>query len=129
MARRVSLDRVIIRSAIGSLHLRDAAIHEQFGSRNVAGIVRCEKDHRLGDLIRRAEPSHRNGIGNHRLQLFDRLPRTLEDRSIRVCRWSQRGSGNGGVGQWGRVFTFAVLIEGFGLMRIDRLSGMLKQLD
>jgi hypothetical protein len=33
-----------------SLHLREAAIHEQFGSRNVAAVIGWEKHHGLGNL-------------------------------------------------------------------------------
>jgi hypothetical protein len=33
-----------------SLHLREAAIHEQFGSRNVAAVIGCEKNHGFGNL-------------------------------------------------------------------------------
>src|SRR6516165_3715318 len=48
-----------------SLHLCEAAIHEQFRSRDVAAVVGCEKHHGLGDLIRRTEPAERNRGGNH----------------------------------------------------------------
>src|SRR5262245_15124684 len=34
-----------------SLHLCEAAIHEQFRSRDVAAVVACEKHHGLGDLL------------------------------------------------------------------------------
>jgi hypothetical protein len=33
-----------------SLHLREAAIHEQFGSRDLAAVIGCEKHHGLGNL-------------------------------------------------------------------------------
>src|SRR5262245_26569894 len=38
-----------------ALHLCEAAIHKQFRSRDVAGVVGCEKHHSLGDLIGCAE--------------------------------------------------------------------------
>jgi hypothetical protein len=70
MARRISLDRVIVRSAIGSLHLCDAAIHEQFRSRNVAGVVRCEKNYSVAISSGRTEPAERNSIRDRFLALF-----------------------------------------------------------
>jgi len=39
------------------LHLGEAAIHKQFGSRDVATVVGREKHHGLGDLIGCAEPA------------------------------------------------------------------------
>src|SRR5215813_7962447 len=48
-----------------SLHLCEAAIHEQFGSRHVAAVVGCEKHHGLGDLVGRTEPAERNCVGYH----------------------------------------------------------------
>ena len=44
-------------TAIIALHLRAAPIHEQFRSRNVAGVVRCEKHDSLRNFIGRAEPA------------------------------------------------------------------------
>jgi len=38
-------------AAINGLHLREAAIHEQFRSRDVAAVVGCQKHHELSDLI------------------------------------------------------------------------------
>ena len=48
-----------------TLNLREAAIHEQFRSRDVAAVFGREKHHRLGDLIGRAESAQRNSISNH----------------------------------------------------------------
>ena len=47
-------------SAINGLHLCEAAIHEQFRSRDVAAVVGGEKHHGLGDLIGCAEPAERH---------------------------------------------------------------------
>ena len=44
-------DRAMVLAAIGTLHLCDAAIHEQFRSDDVAAVVGCEKHHGLRDLI------------------------------------------------------------------------------
>src|SRR5215510_3402685 len=48
-----------------SLHLCEAAIHEQFRSRDVAAVVACEKHHGLGDLLGPTEPAERNSGRNH----------------------------------------------------------------
>jgi len=48
-----------------ALHLCEAAIHKQFRSRDVAGVVGCEKHHRLRDLIGCPEPAERNTLRNH----------------------------------------------------------------
>src|SRR5918992_4075420 len=53
-------------SIIKGLHLCDAAIHEQFYSRDSSDA----RDHGLGDLIGCAEPAERNGIGNQFLLLL-----------------------------------------------------------
>jgi hypothetical protein len=74
-------------SAINGLHLREAAIHKQFRSRDVAAVVGCEKHHGLGDLIRCTHPAERNAVGRHRQGLFarscgtgcfQRLPRSYQ---------------------------------------------------
>ena len=49
--------------AINGLHFCHAAIHKQFGSRDVAAVVGCEKHCRLGDLIGCTEPAERNTAG------------------------------------------------------------------
>jgi hypothetical protein len=51
---------------IKGLHLCDAAIHEQFYSRDSSDA----RDHGLDDLIGYAEPAERNSIGNQFLLLF-----------------------------------------------------------
>jgi hypothetical protein len=52
-------------STVG-LHLRDAAIHEQFRSRDIAAVVGSEKDDGLRNLVGRSEPAERHEVG-HRL--------------------------------------------------------------
>src|SRR5712692_4853176 len=52
-------------SALNGLHLCHAAIYKQFRSRDVAAVVRCEKHHRLGDLIGCTAPAERNTGGQH----------------------------------------------------------------
>src|SRR2546422_3494055 len=51
-------------SATNALHLGEAAIHEQFRSRDVAAVVGGEEHHGLRDLVRRAEPAEWNTAGN-----------------------------------------------------------------
>ena len=55
---------------IGGLNLRDAAVYEQFRSRDIAAVVRCEKYYRLCDLIGPAEPAERNAFCDHLLALL-----------------------------------------------------------
>jgi len=50
-------------AGINGLHLRHAAIHEQFRSRDVTAVVGCEKHHGPGDLIGYTEPAERNSGG------------------------------------------------------------------
>ena len=78
------------------LNLRDAAVHEQFGSCDVAGVVGCEKYDRLRDLIGRAESAERNRIGNYLLALFTNLGGSQQltqsgrvDRAWAYRRWRQ----------------------------------------
>src|SRR6266498_3329010 len=52
-------------STVG-LHLRDAAIDEQFRSRDIAAVVGSEKDDGLRNLVGRSEPAERHEVG-HRL--------------------------------------------------------------
>jgi len=47
------------------LHLRKAAIHEQFRSRDVAAVIGREKHHSFRNLIGRTEPAERNCAANH----------------------------------------------------------------
>src|SRR5882724_10750012 len=47
-----------------ALDLCEAAIDEQFRSRDVAAVVGCEKHHGLRDLIRSTEPAEWNTAGN-----------------------------------------------------------------
>jgi hypothetical protein len=60
-------------SAINGLHLREAAIHEQFRSRDVAAVVGCQKHHGLGDVIERTESAERNSVVNHLQALLARF--------------------------------------------------------
>ena len=53
-----------------TLHLSRAAIDEQFDSRDVTAVVGGEKDNSLCNLIGRAQPSHRNDVGNAGQTLF-----------------------------------------------------------
>src|SRR5580693_4944683 len=46
------------------LDLREAAIYKQFGSRDITGVIGCEKHHGFRDLVRRTEPAEWNGVGN-----------------------------------------------------------------
>src|SRR3984893_15489203 len=55
------------------LDLREAAIYKQFGSRDITGVVGCEKHHGFRDLIRRTERAEWNGVGNHLLTLLARF--------------------------------------------------------
>src|SRR2546422_3051989 len=48
------------RSLENALHLGEAAIHEQFRSRDVAADVGGEEHHGLRDLVRRAEPDRKS---------------------------------------------------------------------
>src|SRR5262245_46262493 len=62
---RVQIGRAAYITNAG-LYLGDPAIHEQFRPRDIAAVVRSEKDHRLGDLVGRAEPAERHGV-RHRV--------------------------------------------------------------
>jgi hypothetical protein len=48
-----------------TLYLRESTIHEQFNSRDVATVVRCQKHHGFSSLIGRSEPFEWNGLGDH----------------------------------------------------------------
>src|SRR5712691_5975856 len=58
--------------AVNGLHLREAAIHKQFPSRDIAAVVGCEKHHGLRDLVGCTEPAERNTAGNHLQALLAR---------------------------------------------------------
>src|SRR5580693_10067494 len=58
------------------LHLGESTIHEQFDSRDVAAIVRRQKDHGFGSLIGCSEPSERNAFGDHLLAFLAHLRRS-----------------------------------------------------
>src|SRR5271168_431619 len=64
--------------ATGGLNLRQAAIDEQFRSRDVAGVVGGEKHHGFGDLIGRAESAERDRAGKHLQSLLANLRRTQQ---------------------------------------------------
>src|SRR6266478_4667452 len=57
-------------SSIDGLDLREAAIHKQLGSRDVAGVVGSEKYDGLRDFIGCAESAERHSIGDHLLALL-----------------------------------------------------------
>src|SRR2546422_5774694 len=66
------------------LHLGEAAIHEQFRSRDVAAVVGCEKQHGLGDLLWCAGPADRNTARRHLQVLLGRfgdMPRGCVDEA------------------------------------------------
>src|SRR5580704_4133113 len=54
---------------IGSLDLREAAIHEQLRSCDEAAVVRCQKHDGLGNLIGLTEPAERD-CGRNGFQAF-----------------------------------------------------------
>ena len=60
-------------SLLTRLHLREAAIHEQFRSRDVAAVVGCQKHHGLGDVIGGTESAERNSVVNHLQALLARF--------------------------------------------------------
>src|SRR6266446_1159805 len=94
------------------LHLGEAAIHEQFGSRDVAAVVGCEKHHGLGDLLWRAGPADRNTARRHLQVLLGRfgdMPRGCVDEArahgvdanaaiLQVRRPCPRKRAHGGLG-------------------------------
>src|SRR6266478_5935795 len=55
------------------LHLREAAIREQFCSRNIAAVVGGEKHDSFRDLVGRSEPAERNHAFAHGAALLVRL--------------------------------------------------------
>ena len=55
------------------LHLRKAAIHEQFRSRDVAAVIGREKHHSFRNLIGGTEPAERNCAANHLQALLARF--------------------------------------------------------
>src|SRR5438094_10655474 len=73
------------------LHLCEATIHKQFRSRDVAAVVGCEKNHRLGDLIGCTEPAERNVVGNHFLAFLAHFCGSEQvTQSGRVGAWAYR---------------------------------------
>src|SRR5262249_26338569 len=71
------------------LHLRDAAVDEQFNSRDITRVARCEKYYGLCDLIGSAESPKRNSARDRRPTLFPAFPKKKRtDHSTPVCRWS-----------------------------------------
>src|SRR5262245_39119340 len=50
--------------ASAHLHLCKTTVHEQFGSRDIATVVGCEKHDGLRDLVRSTEAAERNAAGN-----------------------------------------------------------------
>src|SRR6266446_1849081 len=66
-------DNRLFNKAKWLLHLCEAPIDEQFCTRDVAAVVRCEKHHGLGDLIGCTEPAERNRVGNHLQALLARF--------------------------------------------------------
>jgi hypothetical protein len=74
--------RVSVRGAM-TLHLRESTIHEQFGSRDVATIVGCEKHDGLSRLIGRSEPSRCASWGSPSISGSRR-------RTSSVRRWSTK---------------------------------------
>src|SRR5258707_5759882 len=55
------------------LHLGEAAIREQFCSRNIAAVVGGEKHDSFRDLVGRSEPAERNHAFDHGAALLVRL--------------------------------------------------------
>ena len=95
-ARSVSMSAAEIGAKRLCLHLRKSAIHEQFRSRDVAAVVRCEKRHRLRDLSGCTEPAERNGGGNQLGALLARFRGSQEvTQPGRVDRtWAYRVHAN-----------------------------------
>jgi len=60
-------------SAINSLHLSEAAVHEQFRSRDITAVFGCEKHNGFRDLIGRTQPAERNGVTNRLQALLARF--------------------------------------------------------
>ena len=58
-------------SAINSLHLSEAAVHEQFRSRDITAVFGCEKHNGFRDLIGRTQPAERNSITRLRTAWFE----------------------------------------------------------
>jgi len=52
------------------LDLCEAAVHEQFCSRDVAAVVGCQKHDRLRNFVGCSEPAERNRVVNHLLALL-----------------------------------------------------------
>src|SRR5262245_19289343 len=73
------------REYFNELHLRDAAVDEQFNSRDITRVVRCEKYYRLCDLIGSAESPERNSARDHRLTLFPDFRRRSEQITQPRC--------------------------------------------
>ena len=55
------------------LHLCKPSIDKQLRSRDVTAVVRCEKQHGLGNLIGCSHPAKRNKAGNHLPPFFARF--------------------------------------------------------
>src|SRR5262249_16353073 len=68
-----------------TLHLRDAAVDEQFNSRDITRVVRCEKYYGLCDVIGSGESPKRNGARDHRLTLFPDFRRRSEQITQPRC--------------------------------------------
>src|SRR5579862_74807 len=67
--------RMALVSGIGAgrLHLSLAAIHDQFGTIDETTVVRGQKQHRFGDLVRLPRPPQRDLRHHVRNELFDLL--------------------------------------------------------
>src|SRR5262249_5245702 len=63
---------LLVPRAVRRLHLCEAAVHKQFGARDVARVVGGEKQHGLCDLIGCTAPAQRNTVRNHLEELLAR---------------------------------------------------------
>jgi hypothetical protein len=63
----------IVTFELTEVRLREATIHKQFRSRDIAGIVGCEKHPRPGELIRLSNSAERNNGPNHPQTLLPRV--------------------------------------------------------